>query len=893
MTNFKKEYEILGRKYRIDGNKDAFIKELKKLQSRSESEGFNAWSIYLKGRIALEENRLDETVKIFNELVRLFGKSTDMADLSLVAKALVSKGVAFNQMKKEKEEFKAYDEVIKKFYDAKEIELKESVARALFNKGIALGEQKNTRAEIEAYDQLVRRFGEDEEVELKEMVATTLFNKGVALGDLNKSNEEIKVYDEIIRRCGKAQEIELKEQIAMALINKGVLMGKLKRFEEAVKIFDEVIKKFHDTKTAELKENVATALLNKGIVLEKKEKTEEAVAAYEELDKRYGNTEEKVLKEIVAAALINKGETLSRKGRHKDAIKVYNKVIHRCRNDDTEKIKIQVAMALSNKGLALSDKKQEEAIKLFDMALKINPKNATVWRNRSISEYNRGNLKRSFEDIRQAIKIKPDEYKNVFRFICRTAGRNFEKEWKKLFPKAKIKEAKAEERLPELQAFIVNLRKAYKKEADEFLKKKKEWENKQQQFLTPESNLDNKYSVFMVLRRWNSYTPAIPTSDRERSKGGGYFLWHKGKGFVIDPGYNFLENFHEAGCRICDIDNIILTHAHNDHTIDFESIMTLLNEYNKRLEEVKNKEEKTAQKKSNIRTKKKVNIYLNNGSFMKFSGLLDLRDKKCIEKIYTLNAGHDFSVGKHLKMRVLPSYHDESLSRDQSVGLFFTIRTGKKVKRLLLTSDTGLFPLKNGKQQNRIKSKREEIWRAYKISEKNRPDLMVVHIGSIKEEELSEKYRPDPKEACYPNHLGIIGSAWVIAMCRPKLSVVSEFGEEMQDFRYPLLKGLQENVFDKFFEDEPEGYVPRVIPGDLALMYELETEKFYDCVKGKWAPCEEIDFRVYNKGRDADDGIYYFEKGKSDEFEQDMKNIVDQFKANRKRAKGEMYFKSD
>ena len=63
----------------------------------------------------------------------------------------------------------------------------------------------------------------------------------------------------------------------------------------------------------------------------------------------------------------------------------------------------------------------------------------------------------------------------------------------------------------------------------------------------------------MVLRKWNSFTPAIPSAEDERSLGGGYFVWHKGKGIVIDPGYNFIENFYDAGCRICDIDTVIIT----------------------------------------------------------------------------------------------------------------------------------------------------------------------------------------------------------------------------------------------------------------------------------------------------------------------------------------------
>lgn len=93
-----------------------------------------------------------------------------------------------------------------------------------------------------------------------------------------------------------------------------------------------------------------------------------------------------------------------------------------------------------------------------------------------------------------------------------------------------------------------------------------------------------------VLRRYNSYTPILPRNN-EDSKGGGYFLIHKGKGIVIDPGYDFLENFlqhkydkkSDKFFRLNHINAIIITHAHNDHYGDFDSIQNMVYQYNKRI----------------------------------------------------------------------------------------------------------------------------------------------------------------------------------------------------------------------------------------------------------------------------------------------------------------------
>jgi tetratricopeptide (TPR) repeat protein len=71
-------------------------------------------------------------------------------------------------------------------------------------------------------------------------------------------------------------------------------------------------------------------------------------------------------------------------------------------------------------------------------------------------------------------------------------------------------------------------------------------------------NPDNKEKITLeILRRWNSYTPIIT----ENSKGGGYFINAYDKGIVIDPGFNFIDNFKDTGHVFSDIDIVLLSHA--------------------------------------------------------------------------------------------------------------------------------------------------------------------------------------------------------------------------------------------------------------------------------------------------------------------------------------------
>ena len=85
------------------------------------------------------------------------------------------------------------------------------------------------------------------------------------------------------------------------------------------------------------------------------------------------------------------------------------------------------------------------------------------------------------------------------------------------------------------------------------------------------------------LQRWNSTSPAIG-----RSLGGGYLIYHthnKGQvdlGVAVDPGFDFVRNLFHLGFSLSDIDVVLLSHAHLDHIRDFESLVTLCLELNKR-----------------------------------------------------------------------------------------------------------------------------------------------------------------------------------------------------------------------------------------------------------------------------------------------------------------------
>jgi len=129
-------------------------------------------------------------------------------------------------------------------------------------------------------------------------------------------------------------------------------------------------------------------------------------------------------------------------------------------------------------------------------------------------------------------------------------------------------------------------------------------------------------------------------------------------------------------------------------------------------------------------------------------------------------------------------------------------------------------------------------------------------------------------------------------MCKPRLAVVSEFGEEMRQFRCALVKGLQEKVIDRMFPKTVKQPVPRVVPGDLAFIYDIGADKFYCCMDRDWCNIHDIAFGVNPKSKDLKKSIYYFSEKSWPRFKQNPNSGTDMFDASRQTHR-DMYFRKD
>ena len=316
-----------------------------------------------------------------------------------------------------------------------------------------------------------------------------------------------------------------------------------------------------------------------------------------------------------------------------------------------------------------------------------------------------------------------------------------------------------------------------------------------------------------VLRRWNSYTPII-ANNYYSSKGGGYFLQVKNEGVVIDPGFNFIDNFRGSNHKFYEITTLIISHAHNDHTSDLESILTLLYKYNKNLKKtipnklaekkgIKIADVKHVEIENEYKKKRKIiKIFIPKSVFLKYSGLFDLFDKNEYN-IHIIEKENSYKITTNYWFNTIEAKHNDIISNRDALGFIFNFNDVS----LVYTGDTGWSKKINRHYQSYVKKHVKDYV------------ILLAHIGGFKDYEVDyiSKKGKERDKCLYKNHLGRIGLCKINEIVKPDICLISEFGEEFKKHRIDLAK-----IYQKTFNNEI-----LFIPADIGLKFDFNKKKFY------------------------------------------------------------------
>ena len=235
-----------------------------------------------------------------------FGDSDTQEMQERAATALITKGLAQEELDDYAAAIRAYDEVIARFGDSDAPEIQPSVVAALVLKGAAQEELGDYTAAIAAFDEVIARFGHSDAPRIQAKVVWALFYKGLVQEELGDYAPAIAAFDEMIARFGHSDAPRIQAKVASALVEKGIVQVKLGDHAAAIVAFDEMIVRFGDSDAPGIQAKVASALVKKGIVQVKLGDHAAAIAALDEVIVRFGDSDALEMQECVVQALSHK-----------------------------------------------------------------------------------------------------------------------------------------------------------------------------------------------------------------------------------------------------------------------------------------------------------------------------------------------------------------------------------------------------------------------------------------------------------------------------------------------------------------------------------------------------------------------------------------------------------
>ena len=211
------------------------------LTTIEQTELLAAKEIFDKAVALKDQNRPEEALSVFDEVVHRFAESEMPMVSRLVAIALVRSGLTLNELDRPKDALVAYDEVVRRFGDSKTPDFLKFVAMALINKGVILDMLSRPEDALVAYDEVVRRFGDSKTPDVLEFVAMALVSKGVTLGMLNRSEDALATCDEVVRRFGDRESPMFRKVTECALLMKADFEIECRRYKAAIEAADRVL----------------------------------------------------------------------------------------------------------------------------------------------------------------------------------------------------------------------------------------------------------------------------------------------------------------------------------------------------------------------------------------------------------------------------------------------------------------------------------------------------------------------------------------------------------------------------------------------------------------------------------------------------------------------------
>jgi len=694
---------------------------LEQLRTEAEQLGLKDWVQLIEARLASVNGQHDAALKLSTAFL---GRPKLSSELR--ATGLINRGAVYvlSDPPRIEEAIADYTTVIK-MPDAPA----EEKAVAMRGRGAAYRKSDPTRVEeaIADYTAVIKM--PDAPPEQK---ALALFYRGVAYDDSEppRTEDAIADYTAVIEMPDA-----LAEHKASALFSRGTRYVKLDppRTEDAIADYTAVIE-MPDAPA----EHKAWALYNRAVRYVRLEppRTEDAIADYAAVIQMPDAPAKQK-----AWALVNRGFTYgtSKPPRTEDEIADYTAVIEMADAPPDQKAK-----ALVNRGLAYKEK--GEPNKTRDDLLEAKKAYKQIGNKDSLEsvDFMLSRLGVSNEDLSQ-------EDQEIIKAVSSTSATD-----EQLGIEDKIIKEFTAKKTSVYQEYNKRRPSSYSQGADE--------ENE---------------AILAILKGWGSAVPLL-LGGEGACRGGGYFLKFNGKGLAVDPGHDFLRNFHGQEFHLRELDAVLVSHNHPDHTHDLKSI-----------DDVKYEMRASSKKKP-----KPYWLVLDNDTDRRTEEWT--RDPKDFRKP---------------PIRIDANRQHDTVNLNEEADLPFNIQSFK-------AEHTKDVPNAVGYRVSCLKDKKAVLTIGFSCDTKYFSDLcnednlggcdiLVAHMSQPTIPELKDPDNAEFKE----NHLGYRGTIELIKGCKPKLTIVSEFWAGLDDARILLLQGLRKRC-----------KTSNILPGGVGLLVKVTCE---------------------------------------------------------------------
>lgn len=361
-------------------------------------------------------------------------------------------------------------------------------------------------------------------------------------------------------------------------------------------------------------------------------------------------------------------------------------------------------------------------------------------------------------------------------------------------------------------------------------------------------NIMHERNIIVMLKGFSSSTPILLNYARNTNfySGGGFYIRWNGVGIAVDPGYLFVQNLHDYGLSILDIDVVVITHEHIDHSSDMRIIddlhynvashcsekMIEWDEEQFLISRRRNKRHEIKWYMDSVTCEEAILLSMKESGFNnKFNRLFcintaDEDDSVLRDRFHghaEIISTRNIEISQGIRMHVFRTAHEQYKKGDDkeyflhTYGCAFECGQSDDEKRWIgYTSDTSV-------QEEFYSDMQEVLARCH---------IIIANISGIYQKDILFRRLKE-------RHLGYYGCYKILYDIVTKKDyalkcfLLSEFSNQVSDIRFGVSKYLQEEINDLVKKNgEP---AIRVLPTEIALTMDIHEFQTRCTICGKYS----------------------------------------------------------